>query len=134
MHTFRMAVLAASLLLSVPAFSADDSWKDPETGKIWALLGHSITWAAAVGGCDAMTTAGATYRLPTLDEWWDAYDRIKDTGLARELRTIQLMAWSADAMPGVEPARIWSLYLLSGNAGGVLATAQAAAACVRAGE
>ena len=124
-------IAVVTLTISGMAFSAEDaSWKDPETGRTWRLLGHSVTWAQADAGCDGMKSEDAKFRLPTLDEWWDAYDRIKDTELARELRTIQLMAWSSDAMPDVEPTRIWSLYLLSGNAGGVLATSQAAAACI----
>ncbi len=126
----RLVPVLLGLFFSPVSFAGDKDWTDPETGKEWRLLGHSVDWQVAVEGCDAMTTGDAAFRLPSLDEWWDAFDRIKDTELALELRTVQLRAWTSDALIGVEPKRIWTLYLLSGNAGGVPATDQAAATCI----
>lgn len=126
---FFVKTAIALSVIAVPAAAEvtdpDLSWKDPVTGNIWHFLSNSQTWNEAVAGCNEVGT-----RLPTLNEWWDAYDRLKDTDLARSLQVLQLKAWTADPLPGTVPARVWALFLQSGNGGGIPADDFASAACI----
>ena len=136
MSFFIRSMLTFFILIQVIGKSAvvraDETWKDPVTGKNWYALSHSINWAEALTGCENLDVGDDfSYRLPTLKEWWDAYDRIKGTSLAQSLQTLHLQAWTADPFPGTDPKLVWSLYLQSGNGGGQLATALASAACVQ---
>lgn len=125
-----MTALTTVLLQSHSA-RASDSWIDVSTGKTWQFLSHSIQWSDALAGCDAaIDDQKSVYRLPTLNEWWEAYDRIKSTPLAHNLQKFQLSAWTFDALPGTVPEMIWTLFLQTGNAGAVLADDLAAAACI----
>jgi hypothetical protein len=135
MGFFRRSMLTFFLVIPFIGIAADvradETWKDPVSGKIWHVLSHSINWHEALAGCENLDAEGdSSYRLPTLEEWWDAYDRIKGTSLAQSLQTLQLQTWTADPFPGTKPQLVWSLYLQSGNGGGLLATALASAACV----
>jgi hypothetical protein len=133
----RAALTLFVLFVPAAAGYADPtlSWKDPVTGNTWHFLSNSLTWNEAVAGCNDMgpvinRDAELLYRLPTLNEWWDAYDRLKDEDLARSLQVLQLKAWSADPMPGTVPVRVWALFLQTGNGGGIPADDLASAACI----
>lgn len=125
-----LGTLIAVMMIVTPTAAGKTglSWKDPATGNIWHFLSQSIAWHEAVEGC--RTFANAPSRLPSLDEWWEAYDRFKDSDLARSLQVLQLKAWSADQFPDTDPLLVWALFLQSGNGGGIRATELAAAACV----
>lgn len=134
MSFFKRSILTFLALIFLgksAAAASNESWKDPVTGKIWHILSQSIYWSDAVTGCEDLDIGGdSSYRLPTLEEWWDAYDRIKLTPLAESLQSLQLKAWTSDPLPGTNPPMIWTLYLQTGNGGGLLAADLASAACI----